>query len=365
VTGLACNGLVVSVEWLDKQTKRGENMTNIVIACQGGGSLSAFTAGVLKTLLLKIDREHYNIIGLSGTSGGAICALIAWYGLLIDDREEGARLLQQFWDDNSAADPVDAWENSWMVFGSWFAGIETLPHISPYWASEFGKEKLREMLEHSVPFNELPGLVKESSPLLHIGAVNVETGEFKVFTGPTITADKILASAAIPTMFRAVHIKDGEDEGIYWDGLFSQNPPIREFLPESPAETKPDEIWIIRIDPKVNRSEPKSIQEIDIRRNLLSGNLSLNQEIDFINKVNSWVRKGFLPSEQFKKICIRDDLSLDIALDESSKINRSPTHIKFLIKLGEEHAAQFLQKLANSDPATCQPICVSKRNCKI
>lgn len=32
----------------------------------------------------------------------------------------------------------------------------------------------------------------------------------------------------------------------------------------------------------VNRSEPKSIQEIDIRRNLLSGKLSLSQELDFL-----------------------------------------------------------------------------------
>jgi NTE family protein len=254
--------------------------------------------------------------------------------------------LQQFWDDNAAADPVDAWENSLMVFASWFAGIETTPEISPYLVPEIGREKLKEMLEHHVPFDKLSKLVNASSPLLHIGAVNIETGEFKVFTGPTITVDKILASAAIPTMFRAVHIDDEEDKGIYWDGLFSQNPPIREFLqPPSPASAKPDEIWIIRIDPMVNKSEPKSIQEIDIRRNLLSGNLSLNQEVFFLETVNKWVQQGFLPKDQFKEICIRDDLRLDIALDESSKIDRSPEHISYLIKLGEEHAKQFLKKL--------------------
>jgi NTE family protein len=321
-------------------------MKNIVIACQGGGSLTAFTAGVLKTLLRKLDPEQYNIMGLSGTSGGAICALIAWYGLLINDREKGAQILQAFWDENSAADPVDAWENSLMVFASWFAGIETTPGISPYNVPEMGREKLKEMLAHHVPFKELRGLVKDSSPLLHIGAVNVETGEFKVFTGPTITVDKILASAAIPTIFRAVHIDDKQDKGIYWDGLFSQNPPIREFLqPPSPASTKPDEIWIVRIDPMVNKSEPKTIREIDIRRNLLSGNLSLNQEIFFLETVNKWVRQGFLPTDQFKEIRIRDDLRLDIALDASSKIDRSPEHISYLIKLGEDHATQFLKKL--------------------
>lgn len=114
-------------------------MKNIVIACQGGGSLTAFTAGVLKTLLRKLDPAHYNIMGLSGTSGGAICALIAWYGLLIDDREKGAQILQEFWDENSAINPLDAWENSLMVFASWLAGVETMPEISPYLVPEIGK----------------------------------------------------------------------------------------------------------------------------------------------------------------------------------------------------------------------------------
>jgi len=54
----------------------------IVIACQGGGSHTAFTGGVLQTLLSALDRSRYRIAGLSGTSGGALCAAIAWFGLL-------------------------------------------------------------------------------------------------------------------------------------------------------------------------------------------------------------------------------------------------------------------------------------------
>lgn len=89
-------------------------------------------------------------------------------------------------------------------------------------------------------FLNLGGL---ASPFLHIGAVNVETGTFKVFTGPTITVDEILASTAIPTMFRTVHIDNGQDKEVYWDGLFLQNPPIREFYqPSTSAAAKPDEI---------------------------------------------------------------------------------------------------------------------------
>ena len=52
------------------------NIRRVAIACQGGGSHTAFTAGMLKRLLLE-GREEHEIVALSGTSGGAVCALLA------------------------------------------------------------------------------------------------------------------------------------------------------------------------------------------------------------------------------------------------------------------------------------------------
>jgi len=43
-------------------------VNKIAIACQGGGSHTAFTAGVLKRIL-KENEKKYDIIALSGTSG--------------------------------------------------------------------------------------------------------------------------------------------------------------------------------------------------------------------------------------------------------------------------------------------------------
>ena len=85
--------------------------------------------------------------------------------------------------------------------------------------------------------------------MLLLGAVDVMSGEFKAFDSRAgeITADAVLASAAIPTLFRSVHM----DSGVYWDGLFSQNPPVRELL-----DTDPDEIWVIQINPKEMPAEP-------------------------------------------------------------------------------------------------------------
>ena len=92
-------------------------MVSIAIACQGGSSHTAFTAGVLKRILQE-DGEKYDIIALSGTSGGGICALLAWYGLLTDGRDYAVNLIESFWKELSARTPGD------MVFNEF---LKTLP----------------------------------------------------------------------------------------------------------------------------------------------------------------------------------------------------------------------------------------------
>ena len=94
----------------------GNGKKRIAIACQGGGSHTAFTAGALKRLL---REDRYEVVAVSGTSGGAICALLAWYGLLRENgKEAGARaagLLDAFWRNNSASAPHDRFWNDWIV----------------------------------------------------------------------------------------------------------------------------------------------------------------------------------------------------------------------------------------------------------
>jgi len=61
------------------------NRKRMAIACQGGGSHTAFTAGVLRRLLRADELAGYGLVGLSGSSGGAVCALLAWHHLLGND----------------------------------------------------------------------------------------------------------------------------------------------------------------------------------------------------------------------------------------------------------------------------------------
>ena len=48
-----------------------DSRPRVAIACQGGGSHTAFTAGVLGRLFRYDVLSKYRVVGLSGTSGGA------------------------------------------------------------------------------------------------------------------------------------------------------------------------------------------------------------------------------------------------------------------------------------------------------
>jgi len=319
----------------------------VVIACQGGGSHTAFTAGVLKRLLGARELASHQVAGLSGTSGGAVCALLAWYALLDDDPARAGRLLEQFWIDNSARGPADQLVNNWVLWASSWQNLGvTPPTVSPYHspASALGAEQFRQMLRRQVDFGQIEIDDAGKHPMLLIGAVDVLSGEFRTFNSrrDRITADVILASAAIPNLFRAVRLEDGT----YWDGLFSQNPPVRELL-----DAGPDELWVIQINPQRLETEPTTVADIADRRNELAGNLSLYQELAFIEKIDQLLETGQLSKGQkYKQVVIRViELSrarLPPGLGAASKLNRDPRFIQDLMAHGEQQAEEFLAALA-------------------
>jgi NTE family protein len=330
--------------------EQGNNKKRVAIACQGGGSHTAFTAGVLKGLLVAEELRGYKIVGLSGTSGGAVCALLAWYALLDDDRERAARLLDEFWEDNSATAPHEMFVNYWTVWASRLQNFIAMPAVSPYdnYFSVLGLDEFRRMLEQQVDFEKIGIQPEGSYPMLLVGAVDVISGEFRAFNSrrDRIYPETILASAAIPTLFRSVHLDDG---GTYWDGLFSQNPPVKELTDE-----RPDEIWVIQINPKELGTEPRTVAEIADRRNELSGNLSLHQELSFIEKIDQMLEEDRLSrDDKYKQIVVRViELSrsrFSRFLGTASKMNRDPRFIQDLMSHGEDRAEEFLSALAFED----------------
>jgi NTE family protein len=310
-------------------------MTNVAIALQGGGSHTAFTAGVLDEVLPWLADHDCDLVGLSGTSGGAMTAVAAWNGYLDGGPRGACERLREIWADVVVTGPAERAINAWLVklIELNNAGAP-VPGLSPYqvpWA-DLGRRQFRRVLERHVDFDRFPALAAEpDAPELVIGTVDVEAGDFETFTDGEVTSEAVLASAAIPTLFEAVEIHGHA----HWDGLFSQNPPINDLLAVD-VERKPDELWIVQINPQTTDDVPRSLGDINDRRQELSGNLSLNQEVRFVERVNDWIADGEL-SDQYKHVEVRK-IVLDRAFGFGSKFERSPDFVDELMAEGRETA---------------------------
>jgi NTE family protein len=213
--------------------------------------------------------------------------------------------------------------------------------VTPYWtpADDWGQRRLRRTLARHIDFDSVPRLATDDAPRLVVGAIDVTAGEFVTFTDADVTAEAILASAAVPELFEAVVI-DGDS---HWDGLLSQNPPIRDHF-HVPVSRKPDELWVVQINAQTRDEQPRSLRDIVDRRNELAGNLSLNQELHFVERVNEWVRNDRLVDGQYKHTTVRR-IHLGRDLEYASKLDRSPGFVADLIDHGERTAQQFLADL--------------------
>ena len=350
----------------------------IAIACQGGGSQCAFVAGALKTLFGRGVQDRFKIVGLSGTSGGALTAALAWMGLLLRARGDRTPIEDRIiacWKDLSAQTPREVLLDGVCTQFVRLAEHGFLPTIasspsSPQfrlWARAtslmVGRPEftdLRALLVKHIDFQALPTLVDTESPTLLLGAGDILEGCFKIFSSARgeISVDAVLASAAIPNLFPAVQV----DGHAYWDGIFASNPPVFSFL-RAPLMGKgkvPDEIWIIQVNRTKREGIPEAPSEISDRRNDLAGNLSLQHELEVIDMVNMLLQEGALTpefrarfgfdaTERITVRFIRMSQALQETLDYPSKMSRLPAHIDRLIADGESQATAFLSEMGGVD----------------
>ena len=348
----------------------------IAIACQGGGSQCAFIAGALKTLFARGVQEQFEIVGLSGTSGGALTAAVAWFGLL--KRAQGDRTLPEdrvlaLWHDLTAQTPQEIALDMSCIQTVRLTERGVLPSFATSPSSpqfqfmtkalsqliarpEF--TDLRALVVKHIDFDALPSLVEPGSPILLAGAGDVIDGSFKLFSSACgeIKPEALLASAAIPNLFPAVWV----DGHAYWDGIFSSNPPVVGFLRKAfmGKHVMPEEIWIIQINRVHHGAVPETPSDIFDRRNQLAGNLSLRHELEQIMMVNLLLeqhavtpefmaRFGLDMPEPIKVRFIRMSSELAESLDYPSKLSRHPAHIGRLIADGEAQAGVFLDELGH------------------
>jgi NTE family protein len=353
--------------------------TKIAIACQGGGSHAAFTAGALQALFENGIQDRYEIVSLSGTSGGALGAALIWYALKKGENPVQRRLIE-FWRDNTAQTPQERFFNDLAIKSLEYTGKGYLPQFNTSPASPVLKAwmsiatlglrsqftNFQELLETHIDFEEIATWeVQPKAPILLLGASNILTGKLWIFDSAhePVKVEHILASCAIPNLFPAVEI--GDDA--YWDGIFSDNPPITELIDPDfvGIHNLPQEIWVIKLNPTRRETIPIAPDDILDRRNELEGNISLFQSLRSVERLNDLLLQGAYKEEFLDRLGIREPIKiprsfvdledkpyyipfiemtndLQKSLNYESKLDRSPDRINQLLEDGKQQATAFL-----------------------
>ena len=286
-------------------TSDASNATKALVL-QGGGALGSYQAGVYEALY-----ENFKALDwVAGVSIGAInAALIA--GNAPDQR---VARLREFWDLLSSGPGQSlpalgadrGFINQWSALSAMLFGIPGFfkPRMSPALLlgsaaplqSYYDTSALKLTLERLVDFDR----INHKSMRLSVGAVNVRSGNSVYFdnAGQKITADHIMASAALPPGFSAVHI-DGED---YWDGGIVSNTPLQYVL-DTRQRTR--QLVVLQVDLFSARGPmPKTLSEVLERQkdityssrtrmntNTVSANLNLQQALtDLLGKLPKRLR---------------------------------------------------------------------------
>jgi len=325
---------------MSRRKPRHEKSVNL--ALQGGGAHGAFTWGVLDKLF---EEDRIWIEAISGTSAGAMNAVVAAQGMY-EGQAEGARdHLERFWRRVSHAgmaspirrSPVDVVTGAWNLDHSpaylWMDLVNRL--ASPYELNPLNINPLQAIVEEMVDFAKVRACHDMG---VFISATNVETGRVRVFRRHEMTSDVVMASACLPFMFHAVEI-DGQH---YWDGGFIGNPVLYPFFEESPA----DDIVIVQINPILRTGVPKTAREIHNRVNEITFNASLMKELRAVHLINGLLDRHGIPEEnrrrmRFHMIEARKKMR---PLGASSKLNAEWAFLRHLFEIGREAAGRWLDR---------------------
>jgi NTE family protein len=315
----------------------------ISLALQGGGALGAYTWGVLDRLL---EDERIEIAAISGTSAGAMCAVVLAEGFE-EGRAQGARdNLRKFWEGVAGAGRNNPYRSTpimsflasltpvWLQGPSMAQWADAASRFaSPYDFNPLNVNPLKDVLEELVNFESVR---KCKSIQIFLGATNVETGRVRIFETKEITADHVMASACLPQVFQAVSI-NGED---YWDGGYTGNPAL---FPLFTVEATRD-IVIVQVHPIERAGAPHAAPDITARLNEITFNESLLSELRAIEFVGRLVDDARLPEGRYRKMLIHNVSEdqplrpLGVGID----LNTDMTFFEGLFKTGRSACEHWL-----------------------
>jgi len=308
------------------------------LALQGGGSHGAFTWGVLDRL---IEEPWLKIEAISGTSAGAMNAALVADGWTQGGAEGARAALEAYWRRVSQAaafsplqrSPLDRMMGRWTLDTSpAYIAMDLMARVvSPYDLNPLGLNPLRAVLAESIDFERLA-----RAPIrLFITATSVRTGRGRIFRNKEITAEVLLASACLPTMFHAVEI-DGEP---FWDGGYAGNPTLTPLVRESDA----CDTILVQINPRERLEPPRTANEILNRLNEISFNSPLMKELRMMALLRQVADPGHGEGARWAKM--RTHRIMTDALAEfgaSSKMNAEWAFVSMLKEEGRKSADAFL-----------------------
>ncbi len=152
---------------------------------------------------------------------------------------------------------------------------------------------LRDALAESVDFERLRAA---DTAALFVSATNVWTGKLAVFERGDLTLDHVMASACLPTVFKAVEIG-----GVpHWDGGYLGNPAL--YPLHRGARTR--DILLVQINPVERRETPRTSEAIQDRLNEIGFNANLMRELRAIDFVDGLIAEGQLDAATFEPVLV-------------------------------------------------------------
>jgi NTE family protein len=314
------------------------------LALQGGGAHGAFTWGVLEQLL---TDGRLSFEGISGTSAGAVNAVMLADGLARGGRDEALKRLADFWRAVSNNGNLPPMQRAVVERLLSFIPLEGTPmqawldmvskYFSPYDFNPLNINPLKDLFDRFVDFEAVRNFADLK---LFISATNVQTGRVRIFSREKITAEALMASACLPLLFRAVEI-DGVP---YWDGGYMANPVIFPFF----GATSTEDVVVVQINPLVRQATPTSASEIMNRINEITFNSSLLSEYRAIEFVARLIDMGRLPRGtgpgEYRRVNVHRIVfdQFGANYDAASKISTDYDFFETLHISGKRAARRFL-----------------------
>lgn len=312
----------------------------INLALQGGGSHGAVTWGALDAIL---EDGRLEVAAISGASAGAMNAVALAQGLTEGGPGSARCRLEQFWTEVGRAARISPYQRGLVdvLAGGW--GVDRSPAFlamdmwsrlfSPYDIPIGGWNPLREVLETVVDFEA----VRHCGPGLFIAATDVETGRGRIFTREEVGVEQVLASAALPDLYRAVEI----DERAYWDGGYAGNPPLYPFFDGSDC----DDILMIQLNPIRREGVPRTAREIADRLNEITFNTALVGELRAIDFVRRLIDEGRLENTSYRRMRLHmiEAPEALLPLGAASKLNAEKRFLKHLFEIGRAAGKAWLE----------------------